>query len=72
MSSSLVQVTVVPAFTFNSCGPKVKFPILTAVASAAKAGAPAKRRMATTPATRHFVIDLILIMIAPSPAMVCH
>jgi hypothetical protein len=26
--------------------------------------------MATTPATRHFVIDLNLIMIAPSPAMV--
>jgi hypothetical protein len=70
MSSSLVQVTVVPAFTFNSCGPKVKFPILT-VTSEATAGVAAERRMATTPATRHFVSDLILILIAPSPAMVC-
>ncbi|HMJ49619.1 MAG TPA: hypothetical protein VK440_03495, partial [Burkholderiales bacterium] len=62
----MVQVTVVPAFTFSSCGPKEKFPILTAVVSAATAGVVAKRKMATTPVTRHFVIDLIVIMIAPS------
>src|SRR6185369_6277047 len=42
MSSSLVQVTVVPALTFSSCGPKVKLPILTATSSA-DAGAAAWR-----------------------------
>ena len=33
MSSSLVHVTLVPAFTFNSCGLKTKFPILTCTSS---------------------------------------
>src|SRR5215467_9321405 len=49
MSSSLVQITVVPDFTFKSFGPKVKFPIFTAASSAA-AGVPVKRNKAATPA----------------------
>ena len=70
MSSSLVQVTVVPAFTFSSCGPKVKFPILTAT-SAASAGGATRRSAAATPAMKDFVSDLMMIMIALNPAAVC-
>ena len=53
MSSSLVQVMVVPALIFTSCGPKVKFPILIAAASAAQTGVAAKRRKTATAATNN-------------------
>src|SRR5262249_2856459 len=61
MSSSLVQVTVVPAFTVNSCGPNVKFAILT-VASAAQTGVAARSRKAATPAKTTFISDLLFDM----------
>jgi hypothetical protein len=57
-------VTVVPAFTFSSCGPKVKFPILTAIASAAQTGVAARRRKAVMPATTKFISDFLLDMFA--------
>src|SRR6516164_5040387 len=62
MSSSFVHVTVVPALTLSSCGPKVKFPILTAVASAAQTGVAARRRKAATPATAMLMRDFVLDM----------
>src|SRR6185437_10707784 len=65
MSSSLIQVTRVPAFTCNSCGPKVKLPILTVV-SAARAAVPAlKARKATTAvaaAPRARAPDIFMVM----------
>src|SRR5262252_3309647 len=60
MSSSLVQMTVVPDFTFNSCGPKVKFPIFTEISSA-PAGDAARSNTAT-PAKTALASDLILVM----------
>ena len=70
MSSSLVQVIVVPAFTFNSCGPKVKFPILIA-ASAAQTGVAPKRRRAAAPAATKFFSDFVLIKFALKPVTGC-
>ena len=70
MSSSLVQVIVAPAFTFNSCGPKVKFPILTA-ASAAQTGVAAKRRRAAAPAATKFFGAFVLIILALNPVTAC-
>src|SRR5262249_55784584 len=67
MSSSFVRVTVVPALTLSSCGPKVKFPILTAVASAAQTGVAARRRKAATPATAMLMRDFVLDMFALNP-----
>jgi hypothetical protein len=67
MSSSLVQVTVVPAFTFNSCGPNVKFPIFMATSSA-RAGVAVRRSKAATPATTRFVSDLIIFPLSSAAA----
>src|SRR5262249_36496731 len=69
MSSSLVQVTVVPDFTFSSFGPKVKLPILIA-ASSAKAGVAARRSTVATP-PKEFTSVLILTMSALNPAAAC-
>jgi hypothetical protein len=57
----LVQVTVVPDFTFNSCGPKVKLPILIATSSA-RSGVAAKRSNATTPAMTLLVSDFVFLV----------
>ena len=62
MSSSLVHATVVPAFTLNSSGPKVKFPILTAAASSAQTGVATESKKAATPATTTFISNFVLDM----------
>src|SRR5215475_2293977 len=68
MSSSLVQVIVVPDLTFSSCGPKVKLPILIATSSA-EAGTAIQTNMTAMPATQ-FVRSVALV-IASSLAAVC-
>src|SRR6476659_508684 len=70
MSSSFVQVTVLPALTFSSCGPKVKLPILTAISSA-EAGAAAWRYAAATPATSSLVRALIIVMAVLTSESAC-
>src|SRR5262249_32762448 len=70
MSSSLVQVTVVPDFTFNSCGPKVKFPIFTETSSAL-AGVVASSSRAATPAKTVLASDFMLVMLALRSAVAC-
>src|SRR5262249_61153427 len=70
MSSSFVHVTVVPALTLSSCGPKVKFPILTAVASAAQTGVAAERTKVAINATTKFFSNFVLIMFVPNPVTV--
>ena len=62
----MVQVTVVPAFTVNSCGPNMKFPILTA-ASAAQTGVAARSRNAATPAKTTFISDFLFDMFETQP-----
>src|SRR6476661_791154 len=61
ISSSLVQVTVAPDFTFSSCGPNVKLPILT-TASSARTGVVPKRSSATTPATTLLVSGFVFLI----------
>ena len=64
MSSSLVQVTVVPAFTVSCCGSKVKLSIVTA-GTVVRSGRAARLRVArrnggkpsTAAAARELIIE---------------
>src|SRR5215470_2344966 len=66
ISSTLVHVTVVPDFTFTSCGPKVKLSILTATSSA-QVGVAAKTSNATTPAMTLLISDFVFLVMSDSP-----